>query len=278
MQQFSSIYDMQTCSRHWKSAGRSIGFVPTMGNLHEGHLALVRKSQTLCDKTVVSIFVNPLQFGPGEDLDSYPRTLEDDLTKLANLNVDTIFFPSEQVMYPKGTSLTYVEVSGLSEILEGEFRPGFFRGVATVVNKLFNIVMPDSAVFGEKDFQQLRVIQKMVEDLNQPVGIIGEPTQREADGLAMSSRNNYLNPEQRSQAALLYQTLQEMRAQLLEGKVLLPEVEKQALKTLEKRGFNPEYVAIRDDQTLKTPQQTTKCVILAAAWLGTTRLIDNLRI
>jgi pantoate--beta-alanine ligase len=280
MQVLTTHWDIHAAVRGWRRHAERIGFVPTMGNLHEGHLRLVKVAKQHCDKVVVSIYVNPMQFGAGEDYNHYPRTLEQDETKLADLGIDILFVPDDDVMYPQGHQhSTFIEVPGLSTGLEGAQRPGHFRGVATVVNKLFNIVQPDVAVFGEKDFQQLLVIRYMVRDLAMPIEILGEATVREADGLAMSSRNQYLSKAERAQAAGLYETLQHIRARLMHNGVDHTDLEQDAIMQLEKKGFVPDYVAIRHSETLQEPRSPTDpLVILAAVRLGSTRLIDNLRV
>lgn len=273
-------WDVHGEIRSWRQQSERIGFVPTMGNLHAGHLRLVEVARQHCDRVVVSIFVNPMQFGAGEDYTRYPRTLEADQAQLAARQVDLVFVPEVADMYPEGPEqTTYIEIPGLTTGLEGAHRPGHFRGVATVVNKLFNIVQPDVAVFGEKDFQQLLVIRRMVRDLDMPIEILGEATVREADGLALSSRNQYLTVEQRQQAPALYETLQYLRARLQQNGVDYTDLEQDAIMRLEKKGFSPDYVAIRHSETLQEPQShTDPLVILAAARLGQTRLIDNLRV
>ncbi len=261
----------------WRRAGGRIGFVPTMGNLHAGHLALVDRARELAGRVVVSIFVNPMQFGPGEDIDRYPRTLDRDCEALRRKDVDLLFAPPVEVIYPHGDrATTRVEVPGLSDILEGEHRPGHFTGVATVVAKLFNLVQPDVAVFGEKDFQQLAVIRRMVADLDMPVRIVGHPTVREDDGLAMSSRNGYLDDAERRIAPQLYRCLQEVADGLHAGQPI-GKLEAMAMKSLERTGFRPEYVSIRRRTDLLPPEPADhELIILAAAWLGSARLIDNL--
>lgn len=280
MKLIDTIKEMQSLSLDWRRQGLQIGFVPTMGNLHAGHLGLVEKAIEDCDKVVVSIFVNPLQFDDGNDFSKYPRTLDEDREKLSALNVDALFIPDEQELYPQGKeSITKVEVPGLSSLLEGASRAGHFVGVTTIVTKMFNIVLPDVAVFGEKDFQQLLIIQHMVDDLNMPVIIIGIPTAREADGLAMSSRNNRLTAEQRGTAPVLYQTLQAIREQLLEGNGDIEGLKKWAYAQLAKAGFDPDYLELRDVKTLaEAGSNSDDRVILAAARLGEIRLIDNLRV
>lgn len=280
MQLLSTHWDVHALIRGWHRHAERIGFVPTMGNLHAGHLRLVEVAKQHCDKVVVSVYVNPMQFGAGEDFTKYPRTLEQDKALLEKLKVDMLFTPEDQQMYPHGHQhSTFIEVPELTTGLEGAHRPGHFRGVATIVNKLFNIVQPDVAVFGEKDFQQLLVIRRMVHDLDMPIDILGEPTVREADGLAMSSRNQYLTAAERRQAPGLYDTLQYVRERLRHNGVDTTDLEQEAIMQLEKKGFVPDYVAIRHSETLHEPKNPTDpLVILAAVRLGSTRLIDNLRV
>lgn len=270
---------LELCAAY-RDAARTVGFVPTMGNLHQGHISLVEQARQEADEVIVSIFVNPLQFGQNEDLSTYPRTLEADLEKLASAGVSAVFIPSESDVYPRSAAeLSFVEVPGLSDMLEGACRPGHFRGVATVVSKLFNIVRPDVAIFGEKDFQQLLVIRRMVEDLNMPVRIVGMPTRREADGLAMSSRNQYLDESARQRAGQLHACLQLVREGILSGEHDSAWWQQQALSRLQEAGFEPEYLEIRDAETLLVPgPESYQLVILVAARLGKTRLIDNLRV
>lgn len=266
--------------RSWHLAGEKVAFVPTMGNLHAGHISLVERARELADRVVVSIFVNPLQFSAGEDLSAYPRTPEEDVAKLVAAGVDLLFLPEEAEMYPKGREgVTFVEVPGISELLCGASRPGHFRGVATVVSKLFNIVQPDVACFGEKDFQQLAVLRRMVDELDMPVEMVGVPTLRDPDGLAMSSRNGYLTTEERRIAPALYQTLQEMARRLLGGESDYSLLQQEGAAALEKAGFRPDYLEIRRTDDLLSPRGGEMAlVILAAAWLGRARLIDNLLI
>lgn len=261
-----------------RSEHKRIAFVPTMGNLHSGHLKLVAAAKTTADVVVVSIFVNPLQFGPDEDLDEYPRTPEEDQSVLDALGVDILFQPEVDTMYPRAPrDSTFVEVPGLSDMLCGKFRPGHFRGVATVVNRLFNIVQPDVAVFGKKDYQQLVVIKRMVDDLAIPVDIVGVDTIREKDQLAMSSRNRYLNGKDRKIAPTLYATLDSIRSLIISLGEIPSDAEQQGLKRLKSAGFEPEYVSIRRQLDLRAPEPgDEKLVILAAARLGGTRLIDNI--
>jgi pantoate--beta-alanine ligase len=276
------IEQLRTTVGGWRRSGETIAFVPTMGNLHQGHLSLVEIAQEKASRVVVSIYVNPLQFSPDEDFDSYPRTLEADLDKLRAMDVDLVFTPDDSMIYPSGESRsTFVEVPGLSHIIEGEFRPGFFRGVATVVLKLFNMVQPDSAVFGEKDFQQLLVIRQMVDDLDLPIEIIGAEIKREADGLAMSSRNSYLEPVDRQNSRLLSASLQQLRQEIELG-ISIEQAEKNCSESLKSNGFIVDYVTLRETEGLKkvSDQQltaNTELIVLAAARLGHTRLIDNLK-
>jgi pantoate--beta-alanine ligase len=263
----------------WRQGGEHIALVPTMGNLHEGHLALVREARRLADRVVVSIFVNPLQFGPKEDFGAYPRTLERDRELLEAEQTDLLFAPAVAVVYPNGQEAqTRVEVPGLSDILCGASRPGHFVGVATIVCKLFNMVQPDLAVFGEKDFQQLLVIRRMVDDLCLPVEVRGLATVREPDGLAMSSRNGYLTPEERSRAPALFRALCRAGDRLRAG---LPprEVETEAEETLTADGFHPDYFRVCRASDLQPASSTDRdLVVLAAAYLGKARLIDNLSV
>jgi pantoate--beta-alanine ligase len=275
MHTVSTLADLRTTINAWKTAGERIAFVPTMGNLHAGHCRLVEVAKTKANRVVVSIFVNPTQFGIGEDFDSYPRTEELDQAKLRTLGTDLLFLPSVAEMYTPETK-TVVSVQGLSDIHCGASRVGHFDGVATVVCKLFNRVQPDVAVFGRKDFQQLAVIQTMVKDLDMPIEIIGVDTVRETDGLAMSSRNGYLNPEQRQTAPVLYQTLCQAKAEILAGYDYRI-VEQQAITTLQQAGFQVDYFQICRSSDLESAQlQDKQLVLLAAAKLGKTRLIDNL--
>jgi pantoate--beta-alanine ligase len=280
MQTIADIDDLRVSVRDWRQSGARIGFVPTMGNLHEGHLQLVRRARSLTDRVVVSIFVNPMQFGPGEDFDTYPRTLEDDKAQLEQQQADLLFVPAVDLIYPSGlTETTRVQVPGVGEGLEADSRPGFFVGVATVVARLFNLVQADIAVFGEKDYQQLAVIRRMVKDLCWPIDIEAVPTVREADGLAMSSRNQYLSAEQRKRAAVLYQTLRQAAEGVRGQRQPCAELEAQAIERLEQAGFAPDYVSIRDAVTLRPMEPgNTRAVVLAAARLGRARLIDNVSV
>ena len=263
--------------RHWKMAGEKIAFVPTMGNLHDGHLALVKAANESGMRTVVSIFVNPMQFGENEDFGAYPRTFEEDINKLSDIHVDLVFAPGPDEIYPHGTGdATTVNVCGLSDIIEGESRPGFFAGVATVVTKLFNIIEPDAAYFGEKDYQQLLVVRKLVQDLSLPIDIRSVATVREADGLAMSSRNAYLDAEQRNTAPKLYQCLQHAVQSIQQGMDNHYAVV-HASQDLEQAGVITDYVVVRRQQDLMVPTESDhSLIVLAAARLGPARLIDNI--
>jgi len=278
MKTVADISDLRSQIQQWRSAHQTIAFVPTMGNLHAGHLSLAQHALSVAQRVVVSIFVNPMQFGAGEDYQTYPRTLAADQQQLESIGVDLLFTPTAQTIYPNDlNTATYVEVPQLSEILCGAARPGHFRGVATVVNLLFNLVQPHFAIFGQKDYQQLLVIKKMVADLQMPLKIIGRPTMREADGLAMSSRNNYLTPEQRATAPGLYQTLNKLKQQIITRENELTHLETQAFNELAKQGFKPDYLTVRHSHDLAPVTLSEKnMIILAAAHLGSTRLIDNL--
>ena len=280
MRTCNSNAQLQAALKRYRSEGQSIAFVPTMGNLHEGHLDLVRKARTLCDIVVVSIFVNPLQFGAGEDLDAYPRTMAADKEKLFSEGVQLLFAPGVEDIYPEGMEKqTVVSVPDLGDTLCGSSRPGHFDGVTTVVSKLFNIVQPDVSVFGEKDFQQLSIVRKMVVDLCMPVEIVGVATTRDEDGLAKSSRNGYLSEDERSVAPTLHQTLNSCREAIACGFDNFLQLESHARMKLLQAGFEPDYFAIRDARTLRAvTEDTEEIAILAAARLGNTRLIDNVRL
>lgn len=263
--------------KHWREAGETVAFVPTMGNLHAGHIALVTRAQALGSKVVVSIFVNPTQFDRAEDLAAYPRTLTEDCHKLRACGADLVFTPTPALMYPTGGLATKVEVPGVSELLEGASRPGHFTGVATVVCKLFHLVQPDVAVFGEKDFQQLMVIRQMVRDLDMDIHIEGVPTVREADGLAMSSRNGYLTTAERKRAPGLQLTLREVVDALHKSRQDYAALQLEAMQALVSRGFRPDYVEIRRAVDLLPAQvEDEHLVVLGSAWLGKARLIDNI--
>jgi pantoate--beta-alanine ligase len=273
-----TVRELRAAVARARSEGKRIGLVPTMGNLHAGHVALVSKAAQRADFVVASIFVNPLQFGAGEDLDNYPRTLAADQEKLLAAGCNLLFAPSVEEIYPDGMAgQTLVSVPGVSEGLCGASRPGHFDGVATVVTKLFNMVQPDLAIFGEKDFQQLAVIRKLVRDLNLPIQILGEPIVRAADGLALSSRNGYLSAEQRAVAPQLYRVLSELASALRSGRTDHAALLAEAAAQLSAAGFAPDYLEIRNPLTLRPATAADRqLVILAAARLGTTRLIDNL--
>lgn len=261
----------------WHREGRAIAFVPTMGNLHQGHLTLVEEARRHGDKVVVSIFVNPLQFDKAEDLANYPRTLEQDCAALEAAGVDLVFTPTPEIMYPQGlASQTFVEVPGLSSLLEGALRPGHFRGVSTVVTKLFNLVQPNVACFGEKDYQQLALIRKMVADMAMPIEIVGVPTVRAEDGLALSSRNGYLTAAERAIAPELARTMNWIAGQIEAGNSHLPSLVAQASQRLDNAGFRTDAIDIVDADTLESVSaESQRLVILMAAYLGKARLIDN---
>ena len=272
---FSTVSDLRDFLATTRSRGKTIGFVPTMGNLHQGHLDLVNKAAEMADVVIVSIFVNPMQFGPHEDFDAYPRTLESDCKALANHPCDAVFSPTVREMYPKGVN-TEIDVPSLSTILCGHHRPGHFKGVATVVTKLLNIVQPDVAVFGNKDYQQLQVIRTMVADLLIPVSIVGADTTREPSGLAMSSRNAYLSKEEKDTASMLYATLRTIGAALQKDTQVSTTI-KNEKQRLAAAGFVLDYLEIKDAQDLsKSYVEADSAVILVAAKLGKARLIDNL--
>ncbi len=278
MQTIHDAAALRAAIRAWRAQGQSISFVPTMGNLHAGHLALVRLARARADRVVASVFVNPTQFGPGEDFAHYPRTLESDQAGLAAADCDLLFAPTVEVMYPFGPANTVrVRVPEITTTLEGEHREGHFDGVATVVTKLFNLVQPDLAVFGQKDWQQMLLVRRLVRDLSLPLEIIAAPTVREADGLALSSRNQYLDAGQRVRAAEIHATLQAMRAAHLGGQPRA-QAEAAAVARLRMAGFEPDYAVIRRGVDLTTPADTEHggLIALIAARLGATRLIDNL--
>ena len=277
MQTIQQISALRALVADWRRSGLRVGLVPTMGNLHAGHLALVRDARARSDRVVTSIFVNPLQFGPGEDLYAYPRTPERDAAMLAQAGNHCLFAPTESEVYPNGREdQTFVEVPGLSDILCGASRPGHFRGVATVVAKLFNMVQPEVAIFGAKDYQQLMVIRRLTAELDLPVEIVNHPIVREPDGLAMSSRNGYLTPEQRAQAPLLQVQLQRL-ADVLKAGEAAADAEWDAARGLAASGFKPDYVSVRRRADLAHPRADDRAlVVLAAAYLGKARLIDNL--
>lgn len=277
MQTFADISALREQIKQYKREGRRVAFVPTMGNLHEGHLTLVRKAREEGNVVVVSIFVNPMQFDRADDLNNYPRTLDEDLSKLNAEAVDLVFTPTPEIMYPQGLEKqTFVEVPELSHMLEGASRPGHFRGVATIVAKLFNIVQPNVACFGEKDFQQLAVIRQMVSDLCMDIEIVGVPTVREMDGLAMSSRNGLLTLDERQRAPVLARTMRWISSALRGGRDDYASIIEDASDQLRAAGLQPDELFIRDAKTLQLiSNETTQAVILVSAFLGKVRLIDN---
>ncbi|SEI39803.1 pantoate--beta-alanine ligase [Frateuria terrea] len=278
MQTVQDAAALRATIRGWRIQGQTVGFVPTMGNLHEGHHSLIKLARARADRVVASVFVNPTQFGPGEDFERYPRTLAQDQAGLAEMDCDLLFAPDVATIYPLGAGQSVsVRVPGITDTLEGAHRPGHFDGVATVVCKLFNLVQPDVAVFGQKDFQQLKVIERMVRDLALPLMVVGAPTLRAADGLALSSRNQYLSEAERTLAPQIHQTLLKMR-ELLEKGHARKVIEQVATSTLERGGFQPDYAVIRRAEDLAEPADDERegLVALIAARLGGTRLIDNL--
>ncbi|HEY4090044.1 MAG TPA: pantoate--beta-alanine ligase [Luteibacter sp.] len=278
MQTVTDAAALRATIRGWRTSGQTVGFVPTMGNLHEGHHSLLKLARARADRVVASVFVNPTQFGPGEDFERYPRTLPQDQVGLAEAGCDVLFAPEVATMYPFGPAASVsIHVPGVTETLEGAHRPGHFDGVATVVSKLFHLVQPDFAVFGQKDFQQLKVIERMVRDLSLPVKIMAGPTLRDDDGLAKSSRNQYLSAAERVRAPQIYATLTQMRDLFRQGHSWQA-LEQAARARLERAGFVPDYVAIRRAEDLGEPgaEEREGLVALVAARLGATRLIDNL--
>ncbi len=280
METVTELTALRSALAERRASGDRIVLVPTMGNLHDGHLSLLRTARESGDYVVATIFVNPFQFGENEDFDSYPRTLEPDLDRLKAMRCDLVFIPQAKDVYPRGAEhATRVDVPDLSSILCGQARPGFFRGVATVVNILFNMVRPDAAVFGEKDYQQLLVIRRMVEDLRMTIKILVGETVRESDGLAMSSRNSYLTPEERERAPMIYQQLQKARSEIGAGERNFDAVCARALEALRAAGFKPDYFEVRRAEDLRPPQTGDEALrILVAAWLGKARLIDNVAV
>ncbi|MHB9800414.1 pantoate--beta-alanine ligase [Pseudomonas sp. MT3] len=278
MNTVKTVRELRAAVARARAEGKRIALVPTMGNLHSGHAALVTKAGQRADFVVASIFVNPLQFGPTEDLDKYPRTLAADQGKLLEAGCHLLFAPTVEEMYPDGMEgQTRLNVSGVSEGLCGGSRPGHFDGVATVVCKLFNMVQPDMALFGEKDFQQLAVIRKLVRDLNLPIQVFGEPTVRADDGLALSSRNGYLNDEQRASAPVLYRTLKQLAEQVRGGARDYAALLADGRQQIEQAGLRIDYLEIRESAGLRpAAAEDNQLVILVAAFLGSTRLIDNL--
>ena len=280
METVATIAAVRDRVRLWRTQGQRVAFVPTMGNLHAGHISLIDLARKRGDRFVASIFVNPMQFGPNEDYAHYPRTPTNDERMLTEAGCDLMFMPDVAEIYPRGYEHdTRVAVPELSAVLDGEFRPGHFDGVSTIVAKLFNIVTPDIAVFGEKDFQQLAIIRRMVADLCVAIEIVGAPTVREADGLAMSSRNQYLTAEERKVAPTLHQALQRAVARVKSGDADFSAIEADELETLKKRGFRPDYFTARNATTLAPAAGDARhVVVLVAARLGKARLIDNLQI
>jgi pantoate--beta-alanine ligase len=278
METVSGVDDLRARVCAWRRAGARVGFVPTMGNLHNGHFSLCEIARSQADRVVASVFVNPTQFGPHEDFASYPRTLEQDQAGLAACGCDLLFAPNVDAIYPFGPKEgVRIQVPGISDVLEGALRPGHFGGVATVVTKLFNLVQPDVAVFGQKDYQQLLVIQRLTLDLRLPIEIIPAPTLREGNGLAMSSRNQYLTTEERERAGVIYRTLCGMRDALLAGQPH-PAIQIDACKALEELGLLPDYVVLRRATDLTEPEDNERLglIALVAAKVGRARLIDNL--
>ena len=275
---FADILPLREQIKAWKREGKRIAFVPTMGNLHEGHLTLVRTAREHADIVVASIFVNPMQFNNNDDLNNYPRTIDEDIEKLTAEKVYLVFTPTPDIMYPEGLDKqTVVDVPVISTILEGASRPGHFKGVSTVVNKLFNIVQPDVACFGEKDFQQLALIRQMVIDMALDIEIVGVATVREADSLAMSSRNNLLTLNERQRAPVLARTMRWISSQMRGGRTDYESLIEDASDQLRAADLQPDEIFIRDARTLQEPtEETTQAVILMAAFLGQVRLIDNL--
>ena len=280
MYQASSVAEIRQYAQHWKDNAQSIAFIPTMGNLHQGHLSLIEKGQSLCDRTICSIFVNPMQFGPNEDFNHYPRTLTRDIEQLEAIGCDLVYMPTASELYPNGLEqISQVLVTDLTDDYEAAHRPGHFTGVATIVLKLFNIVKPDISVFGKKDYQQYQVIRKMVQDLDLDVEIIGQETTREANGLATSSRNQYLSEADTELASLINQTLKTVAGQISQGARDFNGLEQQSTTLLNEAGFHTDYFSICNAETLKPAKsEDRKLVILVTAKLGKTRLLDNIEV
>ncbi|MBC8212947.1 MAG: pantoate--beta-alanine ligase [Gammaproteobacteria bacterium] len=279
MQQVHNNHELCAQIKIWKQQRKTIAFVPTMGNLHQGHLSLLHAAHEQADKLVSSIFVNPMQFGPNEDLSKYPRTLEQDCKALMEHGCDLVYLPTEKDLYPQGLAhITSVQVPDVTRFYEGESRPGHLTGVSTIVLKLFNLVQPDLAVFGKKDYQQLQMIKKMVRDLNLPVGIIGGETVREKNGLAMSSRNQYLSASERQQSAALYQQLGNTAKQIRAGSKDFAQLCQDATEALSAQGFAVDYFDVCSQKNLQPAVVGEALVIVCAARLGNTRLIDNIEI
>ena len=275
MKVYSEAEQIRKTIYSWKDKNEKIVLVPTMGHLHEGHISLIKLAQSLGQRVIVSIFINPIQFNQESDFDRYPRTIDSDLEKLGELSVDAVYTPSSESLYPHGTqSAPKILIPVLAEEFDGLFRPGHFEGVCTVVCKLFNILSPDVAVFGNKDYQQLLIIRRLVSDLNFNINIVAGETKREADGLAMSSRNTHLTPEQRTIASHLYASLNHINTQFSMDQI--HSLEQSARENLDEIGMKVEYLSIRDASNLQAiNNNTNEIVVLAAAWLGDTRLIDN---
>lgn len=280
MEQATSVVELRQYAQHWKDHHESIAFIPTMGNLHTGHLSLIEKGQSLCDRTICSIFVNPMQFGANEDFNHYPRTLDQDLQHLKDIGCDLVYLPTASELYPEGLEhITHIQVTDLADHWEATHRPGHFTGVATIVLKLFNIVKPNVSVFGKKDFQQYRVIQKMVSDLNLDVEIIGSETTREPSGLATSSRNQYLNVDQKEIASLIFKTLQSTAERIKAGEKDYSSLEIEAIDLLNRAGFSTDYFKICNSTTIEPAAvDDKKLVILVTAAMGETRLLDNIEV
>jgi pantoate--beta-alanine ligase len=280
MEVATTVAEVRERVREWRNAGARIALVPTMGNLHAGHLSLLAAARHRAARVIASVFVNPMQFGPAEDFAAYPRTLDDDTGLLAEAHCDLLFAPSVEQVYPDGGAQpTLITVRGLATVLCGQFRPGHFDGVATVVAKLFNIVAPDVAVFGEKDFQQFIIIRRMTSDLMLPVEIVGAPTVRAADGLALSSRNRYLSPEERAIAPAIHRALQAAVKRIDARDHDYLAIESAGWQALAVAGLRPDYFAVRDAEDLAPPRASSReLVVLTAARLSRTRLIDNLRV
>ncbi len=275
----NTIEELQIELNAHRHDGKRIGFVPSMGNLHQGHLSLVDVAKKHADIVVVSLFVNPTQFGPNEDFDSYPRTLDEDCEKLEGQGADIVFAPATEEVYPKWPNITSVTVAELDKNHCGASRPVFFGGITTVVTKLFNMVRPDCAIFGEKDFQQITIIRRMVTDLNFGIDIIGAPIVREANGLAMSSRNGYLSQQEKDHASNLYQTLLWAKSEIEQGRQDFRQLEKEANQKLADLNFTPDYFNITNQETLELAQaDDNKLVILLGCYMGKVRLIDNIQL
>lgn len=279
MQTITQIAQLRELVTNWRHARESIAFVPTMGNLHMGHASLMAAAHLHGRRVISSIFVNPMQFGPSEDFSAYPRTPDDDASLLRDYGVDALFHPTVDEMYPQGSvGSTVIDVPGLTDILCGVFRPGHFQGVATVVVKLLCLVQPDVAIFGEKDYQQLTVIRRVVDDLNLPVRIVGAPTVRAEDGLALSSRNRYLSPDERATAPVIYRALDAARRRLEDGDRDHAAIEAEGAATIGAAGLRLDYFEVRTADRLGRPTETdVDLVVLAAARLGKARLIDNVQ-